>query len=119
MKAVVRSRAVRDRIPLTLLALTDGELVGQVSIKIEEPYVIEGLSPWIGGLLVKDNWRGRGTGKALLSEVERVAAELEVEVMYLTCEADAEPFYERMGWRVLERTVSLGDEVAVMYKNLA
>ena len=116
---VVQSRAVTDRIPLTLIALAGDELAGMVSLKQHEAITDAALSPWIGGLLVEDAWRGKGLGAALLAQAEAAAIGLGHPVLYLSCEADVEHFYARLGWECMARKQSCGDEVAVMKKRLA
>lgn len=115
---VVRSRAVTDSVPLTLIALEGNALVGSVSLKKHEASTAADLTPWIGGLLVDEAMRGRGLGKALLAEAEVAAARLGYRWLYLSCEAHVEPFYERLGWSLLRRAISCGDEVALMRKAL-
>lgn len=115
---VVRSRAVTDSVPLTLIALEGGALVGSVSLKKAEASTAAELTPWIGGLLVDEALRGRGLGKALLAEAEVAAARLGYPWLYLSCEPHVEPFYERLGWTLLRRATSCGDEVAIMRKEL-
>lgn len=115
---VIRSRAVIHRVPLTLIALAGDELVGAVSLKKDEPTTAENLSPWIGGLLVDEFWRGKGLGRALLAAAEATAVRLGYSTLYLSCEPDVEHFYERSGWALVRRTHSCGDEVALMKKRL-
>lgn len=116
---VIRSRAVHDRVPMTLIALAGDELVGAVSLKEHERTTAENLSPWIGGLLVDDPWRGKGLGKALLAAAEATAVRLGYSSLYLSCEPDVEYFYERSGWVLVHRTLSCADEVALMTKHLS
>lgn len=115
---VVRSRAVTDSVPLTLIALEGDALVGSVSLKKHEASSAPDLTPWIGGLLVDEAMRGKGLGKALLVEAEAAAARLGYPWLYLSCERHVEPFYERLGWTLLKRAISCGDEVAIMKKKL-
>lgn len=115
---MVRSRAVKDRLPLTLVASDAGKLAGAISLKLEEPGTMPGLSPWIGGLFVNQAWRGRGLGRELLVQAELAAAALGVQTLYLSCEAHNEAFYARLGWRVRDRVMSCGDQVALMEKLL-
>jgi predicted N-acetyltransferase YhbS len=116
---VIRSRAVSDRVPLTLIALAGDELAGAVSLKQQEASTDASLSPWIGGLLVDEAWRGKGLGAALLKEAEATAATLGYAELYLSCEPDVEHFYARSGWTLMRRTLSCGNEVALMKKRLA
>lgn len=116
---VVRGRAVTDSVPLTLVALEGDKLVGSVSLKKHEASSAADLTPWIGGLLVDEAMRGKGLGKALMEEAEKAAARLGYPCLYLSCESHVEPFYERLGWTLLKRAISCGDEVAIMKKKLA
>ena len=116
---VIEGRAVTDRVPLTLIALAGEALVGTVSLKQYEATTDAGLSPWIGGLLVDDAWRGKGLGAALLAQAEATAAALGYPVLYLSCEPDIEHFYEKLGWELMQRKLSCGDEVALMKKRLS
>ena len=115
---VIRSRAVRHHVPLTLIALAGDDLIGTVSLKEHEATTDEKLSPWIGGLLVDETWRGKGLGTALLAEAEATAVALGYSSLYLSCEADVEHFYQHLGWTLMRRTLSCGDEVALMKKRL-
>lgn len=115
---VVRSRAVTDKVPLTLIALDGAQLIGSVSLKKEEASTAPDLTPWIGGLLVDEAQRGQGLGKALLAEAEIAAARLGYSSLYLSCEPHVQAFYERAGWTLLRHTVSCNDEVALMRKAL-
>jgi len=115
---VIRSRAVTDRVPLTLIALAGDDLVGMVSLKQHEDTTAPGLSPWISGLLVDDALRGKGLGAALLGEAEAMAATLGYPELYLSCEPHVEHFYARSGWTLIRRTLSCGNDVALMKKRL-
>ena len=115
---VIRSRAVSDRVPLTLIALAGDELVGSVSLKQDEGATAANLSPWVGGLLVVMAWRGKGLGAALLAAAELTAARLGYSWLYWSCEPNVEHFYTHLGWELMRRTLSCGDEVALMKKRL-
>jgi len=116
---VIRARAVEDRVPLTLIALVEDKLIGTVSLKEREDTTAESLSPWIGGLLVDEAWRGKGIGAALLTGAEAAATRLGSPWLHLSCEPEVEHFYVQAGWELMVRTTSCGDEVAVMRKRLA
>ena len=116
---VIRGRAVEDRVPLTLIALVDDKLIGTVSLKEREDTTAEGISPWVGGLVVDHGWRAKGIGAALLARAEAAASRLGFPCLYLSCEPKVEHFYAQAGWEIMVRTTSCGDEVAVMRKRLA
>ncbi|HEV3149291.1 MAG TPA: GNAT family N-acetyltransferase, partial [Chthoniobacterales bacterium] len=61
-----RERMNTDRLPLTLVALHDGLLVGMVSLKFHDMDTRPDLDPWLGGLLVLPEWRNRGVGTMLM-----------------------------------------------------
>jgi GNAT superfamily N-acetyltransferase len=118
LERLLTERAVTDRLPIALVALSDGVLAGTGSIKLFEPGTKPGLSPWLAGMYVKEAYRGSGIGAAIVRALEARASELGVTTMYLSVGA-AEAFYRGLGWKVLERVNSYGvKEVAVMAKDL-
>jgi len=113
-----RSRAVTNRLPIAIVALSGTELVGTGSIKLSEPGTKPGLSPWLAGMYVKENFRKSGVGTMLVRALETKAAELGVQTLYLSVGA-ALCFYEHLGWVALERVTSYGvKDVTIMSKNL-
>jgi GNAT superfamily N-acetyltransferase len=119
LEALLIERAVVDRLPIALVALSDGVLAGTGSIKLSEPGTRTGLSPWLAGMYVKETYRGSGIGAAIVRALEAKASELGVTTLYLSV-GTAEEFYARLGWAVIERVSSYGvKEVALMARNLA
>lgn len=118
LAVILEERAVTDRLPITVVALSGGVLMGTGSIKMAEPGTREGLSPWLAGMYVKEAYRGTGVGALIVQALEAKAAELGVPALYLSV-GKVQQFYERLGWTVLERVDSYGvKEVALMTKNL-
>lgn len=118
LRELLVERAVKDKLPIAVVALSDGVLAGTGSIKLFEPGTKAGLSPWLAGMYVKDAYRGSGIGASIVHALEAKAGELGVTAMYLSVGA-AEEFYDRLGWTVLERVNSCGvKDVAVMAKHL-
>jgi GNAT superfamily N-acetyltransferase len=115
---LLAERATTDRLPITVVALSDGQLVGTGSIKMAEPGTKPGLSPWLAGMYVKEAYRGSGVGAQIVARLEAIAKELGVDAMYLSA-GKAEALYRRLGWTVMERLDSYGvKEVALMTKTL-
>ncbi len=118
LRDLMTERATMDQLPITLVALSDGVLVGTGSIKLAEPGTKPGLSPWLAGMYVKEAYRGTGIGALLVQALEATAKDLGVTTLYLSV-GTAERFYTRLGWVVLERVNSYGvKDVALMTKDL-
>jgi GNAT superfamily N-acetyltransferase len=106
-----------DRLPLTLVALHRGELVGMVSLKFHDMDTRPDLDPWLGGLLVLPEWRNRGVGTMLMQRATEEARRLNVPRLYLWTYS-AEKLYDKLGWQVVERTNYCGKEAVVMQIDL-
>lgn len=118
LQQVLTERTVLDTLPITLVLVKDGELVGAGSIKLTEPGTKEGLSPWLAGIYVKPQYRGLGLGRDIVQALEAKAQQLGVETLYLSADS-AVDFYLSLDWQVLERLESLGvRDVALMSKRL-
>jgi N-acetylglutamate synthase-like GNAT family acetyltransferase len=112
-------RANTEQLPITFVALLNGELIGTGSIKLEEPGTKVGLSPWLAGIYIKEPYRGRGVGVQIVRALEAKARDLGVETMYLSV-GRAVDFYAKLGWSVMEEQInSFGvKEVTLMRRQL-
>ena len=108
-----RERMNSDRLPLTLVAVHGGELVGMVSLKYHDMDTRPDLDPWLGGLLVLPAWRNHGVGTILMHRATEEARRLEVPRLYLWTHS-AEGLYRKLGWQVVERSDYFGKEAVVM-----
>ena len=113
-----RDRMNTDRLPLTLVAVQLGELVGMVSLKFRDMDTRPDLDPWLGGLLVLPEWRNRGVGTMLMHHATEEARRLNVPRLYLWTHS-AEGLYHKLGWQVVERSNYFGKEAAVMQIDLS
>lgn len=119
LRQVFTERTAVDTLPITLVLVKEGELAGAGSIKLTEPGTKDGVSPWLGGIYVKPQFRGLGLGRDIVLALEAKARQLGVEALYLSADT-AVDFYTALGWQVLERVESLGvRDVAVMTKRIA
>lgn len=115
-------RSIADRtntttIPLALVAVEGHEVVGTVCLKTHDMDTQLHLSPWLAGLYVARESRGRGVGSALVKAIEEKAYELGVRTLYLYT-PESERFYASRKWDVLERVTYHGCRVSVMKKTL-
>ena len=94
----------KDQIPLTLVALDDeNNLLGFVSLVDREVNSCENLSPWLAGLYVLPEYRGKGVGRELVKRIMREAEHLEIKRFYLETGNDSRvDFYAAFGWKKLK-----------------
>ena len=112
-----RGHLNRNAIPLTLLTMDEDRPLGTASLVFYDMKERQDLSPWLAAVYVLPEQRGRGIGARLVKSIELLAANLDVEKLYLFT-PDHESFYTRMGWNVLERISYREKEVVIMVKEL-
>jgi predicted N-acetyltransferase YhbS len=89
--------------PATLVAVAAGEPVASVSLHETEAEDRPAYRPYLGALFVKPDHRSHGLGMALVRAVEAEAQRLGHPTLYLNAADRLAPFYEALGWRVVER----------------
>jgi GNAT superfamily N-acetyltransferase len=77
---VTAAEAGRDRLQITLVAIDSaGRAFGAVALGAADPELNDGergdRSPWLLGLVVRQQDRRRGIGGLLVSKLERLAAD--------------------------------------------
>lgn len=107
----------KGHLPISLVAVVEGNVVGVVSLKVCDFKARTDLSPWLASLYVDKAQRCNGIGEKLVHDIERLAAQLGESRIYLVTD-DAEIFYTRLGWRVRERVTHNDHAVAVMEKEV-
>ncbi len=101
--------AQREGYPVTFVALSDGELLGSVSLVAHDMEIRRDLTPWLADLYVAPVHRRRGIGSALVRRVIQEAARRGIATLYLfTTSKENESLYANLGWSVRERMEYLG-----------
>lgn len=97
--AGLRTRTNRTTIPMTFIALEADrdEVLGSITLIDNDMSTHPELSPWIAGVFVRADQRGRGVASALVRHAVNIAADLGVTRLYLHTES-ARPLYEGLGW---------------------
>ncbi|MBL6079775.1 GNAT family N-acetyltransferase [Belnapia sp. T18] len=75
------------------------------------------LTPWLAGVFVLPEHRGRGHASALVRHVEGFARAASVAELWLYTRT-AEPLYARLGWQRAGLEQNNGHEVALMRRRL-
>lgn len=108
----------RGPLPIALIALADGIPAGTACVNLDDMTTRPGLSPWLANLYVDPPFRRQGVGSALVRAAEDAARRAGHVRLHLYT-PDQERLYARLGWRILERCVYDGEEVAVMLRDLS
>lgn len=112
--AELRDHATRTSLPTTLLLMEEDQMLGSVSLLIEDaPALQDRGSPWLGSLFVLPEARGRGGGRILVDAAVAHAAREGVTLLRLFT-LWHEDFYASLGWQVEERTSLHGTPVVIM-----
>jgi GNAT superfamily N-acetyltransferase len=102
-------------IPLCLVAMGEGELLGTVSIVYDDLPGYEHLNPWVASLFVLQRHRGKKIGSRLVRAAERLLLRNRLAEAYLFTEL-ARPFFEKLGWHVIEQAKANGHPVFILRK---
>ncbi len=84
-----------SRIPLSLIALVDGQLVGTVNLIENDDSKRTHLRPWLAAMVVAKAFRGQGIGTQLVRALLAEARRLGFATVYFG--TDGLGFYERIG----------------------
>jgi GNAT superfamily N-acetyltransferase len=117
---VVRSYAQRvniDVLPLALVAIHQETIIGTGSLKLQDLDVRPQFTPWMGGLFVAEEHRGRGVATALIHRLLEEARRLQIMRLYLWTPSAA-GLYAKLGWVSLERLNYCGYKISIMQKKL-
>lgn len=111
--AELASHGDEGTIPTTLVAVSDGEVIGTASLLLEDMPGTEQWSPWLASVYVTPAWRGKGIGKLLVDRAIGDAARLGVSHLHLFT-TDAEAWYLEQGWRVRGQMTYAGRSASIM-----
>ncbi|MFM2399692.1 MAG: hypothetical protein RL341_1849 [Pseudomonadota bacterium] len=90
-----------DRIPLSLIALLDNQVVGAINLIEDDGNGPPDEPPWLAGLVVAQALRGQGIGSALVTALLAHAKRLGYAQVHLG--TDGPGFYERLGGNITQQ----------------
>lgn len=93
---------------MVLVAVDDGRIVGTASLDGQV----------VRTVFIAPEYQGRGIGRALMAEVERVASEREVTVLTVPSSITAEPFYAKLGFKAVRDEYHGDERTIVMERQL-
>ena len=101
----------------TFVLFDNGQPAGTAGLMREDLETRPDLTPWLGGLFVRPEFRARGHATALVRRVEAFALAAHVPALWLYT-STAEPFYTRLGWERVATEQENGHEVVLMRRLL-
>ena len=102
---------------IALVAEMGGVAVGSGLFIRNELEPMHDLTPWLAGLVVVPEYRGRGIGRDLVRAIETHARSVGCRELHLYT-GDAEPFYASLGWDVADRFTQDGELMVLMSRGL-
>ncbi|QDG75498.1 GNAT family N-acetyltransferase [Labrenzia sp. PHM005] len=97
----VQSASSEDLIPTVLVLLEEQTPAGMVTLCLNDVEHRPDLNPWLAGLYVEPEFRGKGYGSRLVDELEALARSAGENRLYLYT-PNAEGFYMKAGWETFE-----------------
>lgn len=109
--ADLRSRCNRGEIPIGLVAIEEGKILGTTALDVD---AATDLVPSVVGLLVRPSQRRRGIALALLERAEALARELGYSRIFVST-AILGDLLVRMGWRSHGEVNFASGEIGTVY----
>jgi GNAT superfamily N-acetyltransferase len=116
LKAVAET-VTAETMPRTFALLVNGVPVGTASLTIDDLDSRPDLTPWLAGVVVAPEARGKGLAAYLVAAVEAEAIRQSVTTLWLYTWT-AERIYQRIGWRTIETFERKGLPHALMRRDL-
>lgn len=114
----VAAASSKETAPMLVLCHIDNELVGAAELKNREMDAFPEYEFWLGGVYVQTDYRGKGIGFALVSEVIKRAKKANIKQLYLQTENLSGGLYTKFGFNHLHQVDSKGVHVTVMHAEL-
>lgn len=117
---VTEREAGRDHLPITWVALdAHGDALGAVGLGAFDIEERRDRSPWVLGMIVRPDRRGRGVGRLLLAQLEAWAGSHGYQQVWVATGDPAVDFYRQCGWELRETVArASGEVVSVLTKRL-
>ncbi|MCP4321686.1 MAG: GNAT family N-acetyltransferase [Alteromonadales bacterium] len=110
----ISQKALNRTVPLILVAIENGILVGVLELKLRENKYYPEYEHWIGGVFVASKYRGNGIAKRLLTEAKKIATSFSLGQLYLQCESHNVGLYRGQAFDALHQSCSNDRETTIM-----
>lgn len=100
---VLRELAADQSQQVAIIAFCGGEPAGTCLLVTSEIDPLHDVSPWLAGLYVAPEYRGRGVGRTLVAAIEEQARARGFQRIYLYTDDGEVPYYQTLGWNAVDR----------------
>ena len=118
IEEMFRRSAKPDGVPRVLVALDDVEPVGTAALREESISTHLHLTPWLTGVYVVPERRGRVIGQTLVRGILAYAREQRMIRAVYTSVRKGVPGLQREGWEVVDRAKERGEDLIVLRMSL-
>ncbi len=106
-----------EDVPQVYIAIEEDKFIGVTALLRNDLKSRQDLFPWFACLYVVEQERGRKVGRLLEAHCESRVKEMGYKKLFLITEL--ENYYEKTGWKFIEREPQIsGDVIKVYEKNL-
>ncbi|NMM64578.1 GNAT family N-acetyltransferase [Clostridium sp. P21] len=113
-ESIIKNSLIKDKLPLTFIALEDNELVGTIGLWRSDLVSRQDLFPWLSALFVKEDCRGKRIGQKLQNFLVEYCREAGYKELFLY--TDLCNYYEKTGWEYLDDGVEYSGQYLKIYK---
>jgi N-acetylglutamate synthase-like GNAT family acetyltransferase len=114
----VRAHLNKETLPIALVAHSGMQVYGTAALRVNDLPGREDLTPWLGGVFVGTEFRGKGIGAKLCAAIEEKAKSLFSQPTVYLFTLDQQKWYQKMGWSIYEPCSWCGRKGNIMVKNL-
>lgn len=111
--SIVKSSMKKQGLPLTFVALRDGEILGTVGLWRCDLISRQDLTPWLAALYIDEAHRDAGLGQRLQQFVLEYSRQAGFGDLYLY--ATFSGYYERQGWEYIGDALDYPDKPVRLY----
>lgn len=113
-KASILKKFSTSHPPFILVAHQDGKFVGTAALFVNDLESRQDLTPWLGGVFVVPDFRGKGVATSLIEKVLTHAKNIGFKKVYLHTEHTA-GLYKKLGWKKMCKCKNDSDEESIIY----
>ncbi len=110
----LREKIDENSLPLTMVALARGELLGTYSLDLTDLDIRPDLSPWLASVFVNPKYRQMGLGTLLVKKSLQHAQRLGISTFYLYTKSHRASWYASVGWQTIEELFYRDEDLTIM-----